>query len=92
MWSRYGFMTNGTYASASTHSQPDTDSGLGRVSRLKGGGYLSSTASVFLLAVPGLKAALEQPVLLVCLALGVITSIGGMMLRWRSHRLEQKEK
>jgi len=85
-------MTNGTYASAPTRSPQDTDVGLSRVSRLKGGGYLSSTASVFLLAVPGLKAAFEQPVLFACLALGVITSIGGMALRWRSHRLEQKEK
>jgi hypothetical protein len=64
---------------------------LSLVSRLKGGGYLTSTASVFLLAVPGLKAALEEPLMGACLAAGVLTSIGGMFLRWRSHRLEQKE-
>ena len=56
-----------------------------------GGGYLTSTLSVFLLAVPGIKASLEQPVLAICLAAGILTSIGGMLLRWRSHRLEQKE-
>ena len=65
---------------------------LSLVSRLKGGGYLTSTASVFLLAVPGLKTALEEPLMGACLAAGAVTSIGGMLLRWRSHRLEQKEK
>ena len=65
---------------------------LSLVSRLKGGGYLTSTASVFLLAVPGLKTALEEPLMGACLAAGMLTSIGGMLLRWRSHRLEQKEK
>ena len=73
-----------------TATQPDHD--LSLVSRLKGAGYLSSTVSVFLLAVPGLKAALEQPVFAACVAAGIVTSIGGMFLRWRSHRLEQKEK
>jgi len=65
---------------------------LSTVSRLKGGGYLTSTVSVFLLAVPGFKAAMETPILFVCLIGGMATSIGGMFLRWRSHRLEQKEK
>jgi hypothetical protein len=68
------------------------DAGLSRVSRLKGGGYLVSTLSVFLLAIPGLKAALEQPLFAVCLAAGIVTSIGGMLLRWRSHRLEQMDR
>jgi len=68
------------------------DQHLNLVSRLKGAGYLSSIVSVFLLAVPGLKAALQEPVFAICVAAGVATSIGGMALRWRSHRLEQKEK
>jgi len=85
-------MTNGTFAAARSATNANADKGLGLVSRLKGGGYLASTVSVFLLAVPGLKAALEEPVMAACLAAGVITSIGGMTLRWRSHRLEQKEK
>jgi hypothetical protein len=65
---------------------------LSLISKLKGGGYLTSTVSVFLLAIPGLKSAMEKPVLFACLILGMLTSIAGMYLRWRSHRLEQKEK
>jgi hypothetical protein len=68
------------------------DSHLSLVSRLKGGGYLTSSISVALLAIPGLTSALESPLLALCLAGGILTSIGGMYLRWRSHRLEQKEK
>ena len=62
------------------------------VSQLKGGGYLVSTLSVVLLAVPALKSALESPLMLACLVCGALASILGMGLRWRSHRLEQKEK
>ena len=68
------------------------DDGLSKVSRLKGGGYLTSTASVLLLAVPALKSALESTLMLACLTAGVLASIAGMMLRWRSHRLEQKKQ
>jgi hypothetical protein len=68
------------------------NSHLTLISKLKGGGYLTSTVSVFLLAVPGLKSAMEKPILFVCLILGMATSIGGMYLRWCSHRLEQQEK
>jgi drug/metabolite transporter (DMT)-like permease len=63
-----------------------------RVSRIKGAGYLVSSVSVILLAIPGLTAAMENPWFGVCLAIGVAASIGGMLLRWRSHRLEQREK
>jgi drug/metabolite transporter (DMT)-like permease len=63
-----------------------------RVSRIKGAGYLISSASVILLAVPGLKAAMESPLYALCLGLGAAASIGGMMLRWRSHRLEQQKR
>jgi hypothetical protein len=62
------------------------------VSQLKGGGYLTSALSVALLAVPALKSASENDLLLACLILGILSSISGMALRWRSHRLEQKEK
>ena len=85
---RYSLMTDGH--AAPPYSRENKH--LSLASRLKGGGYLSSTVSVFLLAVPGLKAAMETPILFVCLAGGVVTSIGGMFLRWRSHRLEQAEK
>jgi hypothetical protein len=72
--------------------QRDDDNSLSTASRLKGGGYLVSTVSVFLLAIPGLKAAMEDPIFFACLGAGTLTSVGGMFLRWRSHRLEQKEK
>lgn len=62
------------------------------VSDLKGAGYLTSTASVLLLGAVSWQAASERPLLLACLLLGMLLSVVGMMLRWRSHRLEQKEK
>ena len=61
-------------------------------SQLKGGGYLASTLSVILLGIPALKSASEDKILLLCLILGIVTSVCGMALRWRSHRVEQKEK
>ena len=85
-------MTNGTFAAPRSAGSPDHHGSLSRISRLKGGGYLISTTSVFLLAVPGFKTALEEPAMLACLLAGMATSIGGMALRWRSHRLEQKAK
>ncbi|WP_423141745.1 hypothetical protein ACOYW6_13110 [Parablastomonas sp. CN1-191] len=60
-----------------------------KASRFKAAGYLTSTLSVGLLAVPAFKTALEQPVLAVALIAGMVTSITGMFLRWRSHRIEQ---
>ena len=82
-------MTQGK-ALGPAHASASDD--LSEVSRLKGWGYLISTVSVLLLAIPGVKAALEEPILFACLAGGAATSIGGMFLRWRSHRLEQKQK
>jgi hypothetical protein len=63
-----------------------------KMSDLKGGGYLVSTVSVVLLAVPAFKSAKEEPLMLLALLAGALLSITGMALRWRSHRLEQKEK
>jgi hypothetical protein len=65
---------------------------LGRASKFKGAGYLISSMSVVLLAVPSLKAALEQPPLFAFLIAGALASIGGMLLRWHSHRLERQEQ
>jgi hypothetical protein len=62
-----------------------------KVSDLKGAGYLTSTASVALLGVVSWKAASQNRWLMICLILGAMLSVIGMMLRWRSHRLEQKE-
>lgn len=61
-------------------------------SRLKGSGYLTSTVSVILLGIPALKSASENRLMLACLLLGMAASVMGMMLRWWSHRVEQKEK
>lgn len=63
-----------------------------RVSRYKGAGYLTSTVSVVLLAIVSLKGAMKDPLLLAALIAGALASIAGMGLRWRSHRLEQREK
>ncbi len=62
------------------------------VSDLKGGGYLVSTGSVVLLGAVAWKSASEDTLMLACLVLGMLLSVVGMMLRWRSHRLDQKEK
>ena len=66
--------------------------GLNRASRFKGAGYLTSTVSVVLLAYVALKGAEGDAVLMACLVLGALTSIAGMAMRWRSHRIEQHEK
>ena len=63
-----------------------------RVSDLKGGGYLVSTGSVVLLAIPAFKSASENKWLLGSLIAGMVLSICGMALRWRSRRLDQKQK
>ncbi|MGN6500247.1 MAG: hypothetical protein ACTHKM_08865 [Tsuneonella sp.] len=65
---------------------------LNRASRFKGAGYLTSTISVILLAVVALKGAKDDGLLMACLILGAVTSVAGMGLRWRSHRIEQHEK
>ena len=65
---------------------------LRELSVLKGLGYLTSTLSVVLLGIVSLDAAEKHPLLLACLLLGMASSVGGMYLRWRSHRLKQNEK
>lgn len=62
------------------------------ISDLKGLGYLTSTASVVLLGAVSWKSATEHLPLMVCLLLGMFLSVVGMMLRWRSHRLDQLKK
>ena len=63
-----------------------------RVSRLKGGGYLTSTISVVLLGIPAMQSALESPPMLASLLGGMGLSIAGMALRWRSHRLQSDKE
>jgi hypothetical protein len=45
-----------------------------------------------MLAIPAIDGARGDPLLLGCLLGGVVLSIAGMALRWRSHRREQHEK
>ena len=61
-------------------------------SRLIGSGYLISSVSVVLLGVPALKSAKDEPLMLVLLLLGMVLSVIGMALRWRSHRVEATEE
>jgi len=61
-------------------------------SRLKGRGYLTSTASVILLGIPALKSASQSTLMLLCLVVGMAASVAGMSLRWWSHLIEEKEK
>jgi hypothetical protein len=56
-------------------------------SRLKGSGYLVSSMSVVLLGVPALKSAKDEPLMLAIMLTGMLLSIVGMALRWRSHRV-----
>ena len=63
-----------------------------KASDLKGRGYRVSALSVVLLAVPAFRSAAEEPAMLLCLFAGMLLSVAGMALRWRSHRLDHKEK
>ncbi|MGV3513072.1 MAG: hypothetical protein ACO1OX_13820 [Novosphingobium sp.] len=61
-------------------------------SQLKGSGYLVSSASVIMLGVPAFKSAMDEPLMLLLLIVGMLLSIIGMALRWRSHRAEATEE
>ena len=61
-------------------------------SLLKAAGYLTSMVSVILLGLVSWKSASRDPLLLACLVGGMAASLLGMELRWRSHRMEAKEK
>ncbi|HET9628099.1 MAG TPA: hypothetical protein VFP14_01310 [Novosphingobium sp.] len=65
---------------------------MDRVSRLKGGGYLTSTISVVLLGIPAMKSAMESPMMLASLLAGMSLSVAGMALRWRSQRLQVRKE
>ena len=58
----------------------------------QGLGYSVSTLSVILLGIVAWNSAAEQSLLFVWLIAGMATSIVGMMLRWISHRIDQKDK
>lgn len=59
---------------------------------LKTCGYLVSTLSVVLLAIPSLKAASEQPILFVALIGGMIASMAGMFMRWLSYEQQTRRE
>lgn len=62
------------------------------VSDLKGAGYLTSTASVMLLGTTSWKRASQSLMTTAFLILGMLFSVVGMLLRWRSHRIDQKQQ
>lgn len=62
------------------------------VSDLKGAGYLTSTASVMLLGAASWKTASQSLITMAFLVLGMVLSVAGMLLRWRSHRMDQKQQ
>lgn len=59
---------------------------------IKTTGYIVSTVSVILLGVVSWKAASEQPVLMVCLIVGMLASAAGMLLRWISYQVQEREE
>jgi hypothetical protein len=59
---------------------------------IKTAGYLISTLSVVLLGIVSWKAASEQPALMACLVAGMLASIAGMLLRWISYQVQEREE
>ena len=56
---------------------------------IKATGYAISTLSVILLGFVSWQSAHSDPLLSLCLAAGVVTSIVGMGLRWLSYRVDE---
>lgn len=61
-------------------------------SKIKGSGYFLSTVSVLLLGIPAVKSAGEDTMMMGLLLSGMVLSVIGMGLRWRSHRVELRER
>jgi hypothetical protein len=60
--------------------------------RLKTAGYLTSSASVFLLATVSWASAQKSLILTACLVAGAIASIVGMFCRWLTYELEKRKE
>ena len=60
--------------------------------RLKSYGYLISIVSVLLLGTVAWKSASEDTAMLVCLILGMVSSVAGMGMRWAQFVLDMREK
>ena len=65
---------------------------MNATSQLKGAGYLVSALSVILLGAVSWHATRGQPWMRGMLIAGMATSVVGMVLRWISHRREQREE
>ena len=59
---------------------------------IKTAGYLVSTLSVLLLGIVSWKSASEQPMLMACLIAGMLASMLGMLLRWISYQVQEREE
>jgi hypothetical protein len=59
---------------------------------IKTSGYAVSTVSVVLLGIVSWKTASEQPLLLACLVGGMLASAIGMLLRWISYQVQEREQ
>lgn len=59
---------------------------------IKTAGYLVSTLSVALLGIVSWKAASNKPLLLACLIIGMMASAAGMLLRWISYQVQEREE
>lgn len=59
---------------------------------IKAAGYAISTFSVILLGLVSWRSAHTDPLLSLCLAAGMTTSITGMGLRWLSYRVEKEKQ
>jgi membrane protein DedA with SNARE-associated domain len=59
---------------------------------VKGFGYLVSTISVLLLGAAAYQGASEEPLLLLCLIAGMVTSITGMWLRYFSYKRDEAKQ
>jgi len=59
---------------------------------IKTAGYLVSTLSVLLLGIVSWKSASEQPMLMACLVGGMLASMLGMLLRWISYQVQEREE
>jgi len=59
---------------------------------IKTAGYLVSTLSVLLLGIVSWKSASEHPMLMACLVGGMLASMLGMLLRWISYQVQEREE
>ncbi|CUS43545.1 hypothetical protein MGWOODY_Smn3479 [hydrothermal vent metagenome] len=59
---------------------------------IKTAGYMVSIASVMLLGIASWKSASREPLLMICLFAGMTASAVGMLLRWISYQIREREE